>query len=131
VKRPYTSPKTERFSSADQLTQHLQPVVRDLLSEGKELTTVLDKDRRWVSVSEGFANMLGYRVMDLIGRRIDDITVPGSIDIDFVFDAYSRLREMDGVWVFRHRDGRSVVVHYRAHLTETYSYAKLEQLLVA
>jgi len=99
--------------------------------EAGTLTTVVDKERRFISVSEGFAKTLGYRIMDLIGRRIDDFTAPGSIDIEFVFGAFRKLGEMDGIWIFQHREGRKVVVHYRARLREDHSFAEIEPLLVA
>ncbi len=99
--------------------------------EASALTTIIDKERRLVSVSEAFARTLGYRTMDIVGRPIDDFTAPNTIDIEFVFNAFFKLGEMDGIWIFQHRDGRKVVAHYHARLNNNHSYADIEPLLVA
>jgi hypothetical protein len=75
--------------------------------------------------------LLGYRTMDLIGKKIDDFTVKGSVDIEFAFEAQSRLGEMDGMWMFRHRAGHNILVHYHARLASGFSHAELTPLLVA
>src|SRR6185369_3525992 len=131
VKKRYQPPRVTKYASVRDLPAHLKQPAEELLIEAGTLTTVVDKERRFISVSEGFAKTLGYRIMDLIGRRIDDFTAPGSIDIEFVFGAFRKLGEMDGIWIFQHREGRKVVVHYRARLREDHSFAEIEPLLVA
>jgi PAS domain-containing protein len=87
------------------------------------MTTVVNSDRQWVSVTDAFASFLGYEQAEMIGKLVDDFTVPNSVDIEFVFDALFHLGEMDGLWAFRHCSGESLVVHYRARLSAGLSYA--------
>lgn len=130
-KRPYVSPRLNKFAGIQDVPPHLRDAAEDLLLETGVVSNVLDRERRFLSVSEGFARMLGYRTMELIGRRVDEVTAPGSIDIDFVFRTFAQVREMDGIWIFLHRDGHRVVVHYHARLSDEYTYAELQPLLVA
>jgi PAS domain-containing protein len=89
------------------------------------MTTVVNSDRQWVSVSDAFSKFLGYEQGEMIGKSVDDFTVPNSVDIEFVFNALFRLGEMDGLWALRHRSGESLVVHYRARLSGGLSYAEI------
>ena len=82
-------------------------------------------------MSEDFAALLGYRVMDLIGRKIDEFTEPDSTDLDFAFQVLSQFGKMDRVLIFVHRNGMKVVVRYKARLADEFSYGEVKPLLVA
>ena len=131
LKKPYQSPELRKYNDLRELPAHLKSAAQEILLEVGALTTIMDRERRLVSVSEAFARTLGYRTMELIGRPIDDFTVPNTIDIEFVFNAFFKLGEMDGIWIFQHRDGRKVVAHYRARLNNDHSYTDIKPLLVA
>jgi PAS domain S-box-containing protein len=96
-----------------------------------KLAVVFDEHRMYRFVSESFAQALGYRPEELIGKRIDDITVEKSVDLDFVFKAFLELGEMDGLWLCKHRNGSYLLIHYHARLTLDGLYAEAEPLSIA
>jgi PAS domain S-box-containing protein len=131
TKRPYQAPQVTKFRRLEEMPLGLQQVASELIKDLAHIETIVDEERRWVSVTESFARLLGYRRMDLIGQKIDDLTVKGSVNIEFAFEALSRLGEMDGMWMFRRRDGHNVLVHYHARLASGLRHAELTPLLVA
>jgi PAS domain-containing protein len=50
-----------------------------------DYTAVVDGARRYVEVSDSFCQLVGYRREELIGKRYDDLTAPGTNDITAVF----------------------------------------------
>jgi len=131
-KKPYVRPEITKYSRIEDMPVSQQAAASEIVEKlAKDYDSIVDRDRRWVSVSENFASILGYRVMDLVGRRVDDFTTPGSMDLDFVFDIFFRIGEMDRLWMFKHNSGKSVVVRYRARLTDEFSFAQVKPLLVA
>ena len=130
-KRPYQLPVVRKFECVEDLPGHQREAAKRLLDEVEELVTIIDTDRRWVSVSEPFARLLGYRTMDMIGKKVDDFIVENSVDIRFAFRALTQIGEMDGMWMFRHRDGQKILVHYHARFSSGMSHAELQPLLVA
>lgn len=111
-KKTYLPPKITKYSSVSDLPQTLRTDIADLL--GVTFSVAFDEQRVYRHVSPEFARLLGYESEELAGRRIDDITVQGTVDIDFVFKAFLQLGEMDGLWLFRDREGRSRLFHYHA-----------------
>jgi PAS domain S-box-containing protein len=43
-----------------------------------DYTTVVNGDRRYVEVSDSFCQFVGCRREELIGKRYDDLTAPGT-----------------------------------------------------
>jgi PAS domain S-box-containing protein len=76
--------------------------------------TLVDGDRRYVEVSESFCQLTGYSREELIGKRYDDLTAPGTTDIPAVFRLFVRSGYMHGLWMLRHRDGTPILVRYEA-----------------
>ncbi len=131
-KKPYTTPVIKKYSRIEDMPSSQRPIAKILLQEAVgEYDSIIDRERRWVSLSEDFAALLGYRVMDLVGRKIDDLTVPESTDLDFAFKVFFQIGTMDRVLIFLHREGKKVVVRYRARLADDFSYAEVKPLLVA
>lgn len=125
MKRPYSPPRVTKYSNVSELPEHLRHELVD------KLVTICDEHRTYRFVSESFAHALGYRSEELIGKRIDDITVEKSVDLDFVFQAFLELGEMDGLWLCKHRNGRHVLLHYHARVTSDGFYAEAESLSMA
>ena len=125
MKRPYSPPKLTKYKSASDLPQHLRSAL-----VGK-LTMIVDEQKTFKFVSDSFARTLGYAPNEMIGKRIDDITVEHSMDVDFVFRAFLQLGEMDGLWLCRHRDGRNVLFHFHARVSSDGMYADMEPLALA
>lgn len=81
-----------------------------------DYTVVVDSDRRYIEVSDGFCNVLGYRKEQLIGKRFDTVTAPRTNDIPIVFELFMRLGYMHGIWILVHRTGTRILVRYEAWL---------------
>ena len=113
-KRPYQTPKVTRYRSIRDLPEKFQAIAQDILAEQPLLKAVIDEDQRCLSVTEEFARFLGYAPRDLKNRSIYEITCPGTVDLGFVFRVVRRLREMQGLWVFEHKQGKKVLCSYRA-----------------
>jgi PAS domain-containing protein len=70
-----------------------------------DYTTVVDGDRRHINVSDSFCQLVGYRREELIGKRYDDLTAPGTNDIPSVFQLFVSQGYMQGLWVLVSRSG--------------------------
>jgi PAS domain S-box-containing protein len=80
----------------------------------REYAVVVDRDRKYVQVSDSFCKLLGYRREELIGRKYDDVTTPGTNDIPTVSRLLHNEGYMHGIWVFAHRKGTRILVRYEA-----------------
>jgi PAS domain S-box-containing protein len=115
----------------EQLPEKIREAVKNILSDDRPLTVTLDEEHRYISVSEEFAQLLGYSSRELTGKRVEDITVQGTVDIDFTFKVSKKLGEMQGLWLFEGRYGKRLLCTYRARRhRETYT-AEIKPLFVA
>jgi hypothetical protein len=80
----------------------------------KEYAAVVDRNRRYVQVSDSLCKLLGYQREELIGKQCDDVTVPGTNDIQTIFDLLQKAGYMHGIWVFAHRGRTRILVRYEA-----------------
>jgi PAS domain S-box-containing protein len=113
-KKPYIPPKVTRYQSVDDMPTKFRESAKELLATGAALILSVDQEHRYTGMSEEFARMLGYTSRELIGKRVEDITAQGTVDIDFIFTASRRIGEMQGLWLFEGRDGNKVLCSYRA-----------------
>ena len=111
-KKTYISPQITKYSTVSDVPQDLKANIADLLD--LTFSVAFDEQRVYRHVPPEFARLLGYESEELAGKRIDDITVHGTVDIDFVFNAFLQLGEMDGLWLFRDREGKSRLFRYHA-----------------
>ena len=81
-----------------------------------DYVVVVDLNRKYREVSEGFCKLLGYTREDLIGRRVDSITAHGTNDVRIVFELFQRSGYMHGIWIFENRSGTRIIVRYEAWL---------------
>jgi len=92
-----------------------------------DYTTVVDGDRRYVEVSDSFCELVGYRREELIGKRFDDLTAPGTNDIPNVFQLFVSLGYMHGLWMLVNRTGTRILVRYEAWVRpDCYIQGKME-----
>jgi CspA family cold shock protein len=77
-------------------------------------TTVVDRDRKYVEVSESFCELVGYKIEDLIGTTYDLLTAPNTTDIPTTYDLFSRVGYMHGLWTLVHRTGYRILIRYEA-----------------
>ncbi|HZU22416.1 MAG TPA: PAS domain S-box protein [Terriglobales bacterium] len=76
----------------------------------------VDADRRYICVTDGVCDLLGYDREDLLGMSIDDVTYPKSADVPAQFEAYRRDGEQHGRFLLRHRSGSPVAVGFAARV---------------
>jgi PAS domain S-box-containing protein len=90
----------------------------DLLNGGAHVepiyTTVVDRDRKYVDVSESFCELVGYKVEELIGTRYDDLTALNTANIPTTYKLFSKLGYMHGLWMLVHRTGYRILIRYEA-----------------
>lgn len=111
-KRPYQTPKVTRYRSIKDLPEKFRAIANDILAEQPTLKAVIGEDQRCLSITEELARFRGYASHELKNRSIHDITCPGTIDLGFVFRVVRRLREMQGLWVCEHKQGRKILCCY-------------------
>jgi hypothetical protein len=58
--------------------------------------------------------IVGYRREELIGRQFDDLTAPGTNDVQAVFSLFLNQGYMHGLWMLVHRTGTRIGVRYEA-----------------
>jgi PAS domain S-box-containing protein len=74
----------------------------------------VDKDRKYVDVSEGFCKLVGYKAEELIGTRYDELTAPETADIQTTYNLFVRLAYMHGLWMLVHRTGYRILIRYES-----------------
>ena len=62
-----------------------------------QYVTVVDRDRKYVEVSDSFCQLVGYQREELVGMRYDDLTAPNTNDIPTVFGLFQKLGYMHGL----------------------------------
>ena len=123
----YSRQSVPHYQSEAEYPDRIRQLVESLYRESKktspsqfkvkpDYTTVVDCDRRYVEVSDGFCKLVGYQRQDLIGRQYDDLSAPNTNDIPVIFDLFIRLRYMHGLWMLVSRNGARILVRYESWL---------------
>ena len=79
-----------------------------------EFVTVVDRDRKFIQVSDSFCQLLGYRREELIAKPYDNVTAPNTNDIQTVFNLFAKQGYMHGLWMLASRRGTHVLVRYES-----------------
>jgi PAS domain S-box-containing protein len=80
--------------------------------EGKYVVFV-DSSRRYLEVTDGVCELLGYSRAELLRMTIDEVSAPGlRKSVPKLFRRYVQDGHMEGEFVLRRRDGCPVTVHY-------------------
>lgn len=123
--KPYSAPRVIRHKSGAAYPEWTNSTVQ-LVRQGAELNSsllsgadrhhivVIDSDRKYVQVSDNFCTLLGYTRPELVTKRLDDLTAPDTNDIQTIFDLFSRLGYMHGLWMLVARKGTRILVRYEA-----------------
>ena len=77
---------------------------------------VVNSDRRFVEVSDGFCKLVGYTREELLSMRYDDVTAPNTNDIPIVLGQLLRLGYLHGLWMLVSREGTWILVRYHSWL---------------
>ena len=91
-------------------------VLRESVMDASDCTTVVDKNRKYVEVSEKFCKLVGYKADELIGTSYDHLTVPNTADISTTYNLFTQFGYMHGLWMLAHRTGYRIVIRYEAWL---------------
>jgi PAS domain S-box-containing protein len=78
--------------------------------------TIIDMERRYVQVSDGFCKLVGYERKALLGMRYDQLTAPETNDVFTTFNLFCQLEYMQGLWMLVARSGTQILVRYEAWL---------------
>ena len=125
--KPYTPPRVTRYRNEADYPEWTRSTVQ-LVRQGAELNSslltsadrryiaILDSNRKYVQVSENFCQLLGYSRRELEEKRVDDLTAPETTDVPMVFDLFSRLGYMHGLWMLVARKGTRILIRYEAWL---------------
>jgi PAS domain S-box-containing protein len=76
----------------------------------------VDQERRYIEVTEKAGSLIGYSRQEMLGLRIEDISVPDQDEVRQKFSKYLSDREQQGVFLLRHKDGHTVPIRYRSHV---------------
>ena len=135
-RKPYVAPKAIRYETDHEVPSQLRSVAQEVRDEMMEqfgptvqadYTTLVDGDRRYIEVSDGFCQLVGYGREELIGKRYDDLTAPGTNDIPTVFRLFVCQGYMHGLWMLVHRNGTRVLVRYESWVRpDCYIQSKME-----
>ncbi len=79
-----------------------------------DYSVVVDSHRRYLEVSDGFCELLGYSREEMCGQRFDTFTMPRTNDIEIVYELFLKCGYMHGIWIFQHRRGTKILVRYEA-----------------
>ena len=121
-RKPYTPPRVIRYESEAAYPARTRRSVKALRQELEVLqfevkpqyVTVVDRDRRYVEVSDSFCQLVGYQREELVGKRYDDLTAPNTNDIPTVFGLFQKLGYMHGPWLLVNREGTRILVRYES-----------------
>jgi len=124
-RKPYVAPKAVGYETEAEIPSELRSVAQRLRDEEMEpfgptvrpdYTTLVDGDRRYIEVSDSFCQLVGYGREELIGKRYDDLTAPGTNDIPTVFRLFVSRGYMHGLWMLMSRTNRGSgkIVTFRA-----------------
>jgi len=75
----------------------------------------VDRERRYIHVTDAATELLGYRRGELIGRTIDDIAAP-DMDVEGRFEEYVRDGSQSGMFRLRRSDGELITIAYYAEV---------------
>ncbi len=118
TKRFYVPPCLTVYEPKD-LPEWMRPPRRDFFESPKvapTYTAVVDRDHKYVDVSESFCELVGYKMEELIGMPYDRLTAVDSADIPTTYRMFSKLGYMHGLWMLVHRTGYRILVRYEAWL---------------
>jgi PAS domain S-box-containing protein len=124
-RKPYSAPRAIRRgfgndylewmrTSLESGTQELEASPQSNVKP--EYKTIVNNDRRFVEVSDGFCSLVGYTREELLGMRYDDLTAPNTNDIQTVQLQFLKLGRLHGLWLFVSREGTRILVRYESWL---------------
>src|SRR3954463_6471405 len=88
-----------------------------------EYIAVVDSQRRYVDVTDGVCQLVGYEKEELLRMSIGALTHPSVSNAPQLFEQYVRDGFQEGNFVLQHKSGAPVHIRYRAKILKDGSYA--------
>jgi hypothetical protein len=82
---------TKKLYIPPRLTVYESHNVPERLKTAPAYTTVVDKNRTYVDVSESFCDLVGYKREELIGTRYDNLTALNTANIPATYNLFSKV----------------------------------------
>jgi PAS domain S-box-containing protein len=84
--------------------------------DGRNIAFV-DEQRRYLDVTDGVCELLGYTRSELLSMRIDDVTAPVMrSNTSSLFQQYLADGLQQGEYILRHRNGKEIPIDYIARV---------------
>jgi PAS domain S-box-containing protein len=81
---------------------------------------LVDRDRRFIEVSDKFCKLTGYSREELTGMSHDDLIAPGTAGVGKANDPFTPTGCSEGLWLLVTHGGTRILVHYESHLRNDY-----------
>jgi CheY-like chemotaxis protein len=76
-----------------------------------EYVAFVDRDRKYIDVTDGVCDLLGYSREDLLGMRIDDVAAPAeAANVVPLFQRYVAEKGQDGAFILQGRGGKLIPI---------------------
>jgi|ERR1700730_5020534 len=91
------------------------PHVHELTDHHRLVFTL---EGKCVESPEGFCRLIGYADSELLGKTLQDLTAPGTVNVPKHLGAVFQCDYMQGLWLFVHREGTRILVRYESQLLD-------------
>ena len=78
--------------------------------------TVVDRERRYIEVSDDFCKLVGYHRDELLKKKYDDLTASSTNNVETVYSLFEKLGYMHGLWMLVSREGTRILIRYESWL---------------
>jgi hypothetical protein len=86
------------------------PSVHALAKSNGDCRILLDLEGRFKQASEEYCGMIGQAEDELLGHRIDGVTVPRTVNIPQHLGSVLHFGHFHCLWMFTHRGGHTILV---------------------
>jgi PAS domain S-box-containing protein len=80
----------------------------------QQYITVVDRQRRYIEVSDDFCKLVGYDRTELMEKKYDDLTASNTNNIETVYSLFEKLGYMHGLWMLVSREGTRILIRYES-----------------
>lgn len=119
-RKKYEAPKVTR-ATLESLSTKVRRAVAHLISGtaaglhalvklNGDCRIVLDLEGRFKQASEEFCELIGHAQGELLGHRIDVVTVNGTVNIPQHLGSVLHFGHFHCLWIFVHRGGHAILV---------------------
>ena len=81
-----------------------------------QYVTVVDRNRRYIEVSDDFCKLVGYHRDELLKKKYDDLTASSTNNVETVYSLFEKLGYMHGLWMLVSRGGTRILIRYESWL---------------